>query len=64
MFDKIKYDNEYNQNNYDRFPLMVKKGKKNTLKDYAATLNISLNKLIKLAVTEFVKNHFNDDIDL
>lgn len=34
-FDKVKYDNDYAKNNYDRIPINVPKGKKELIKAYA-----------------------------
>lgn len=34
-FDKIKYDNDYAKNNYDRIILNVPKGEKNKIKEHA-----------------------------
>lgn len=45
-FDKIKYKNEYNKNNYDSLRIVIPKGKKSKLQNYCKSQGISLNKLI------------------
>lgn len=45
-FDKIKYNNEFNKNNYDSLRIVVPKGIKNKLQIYCKRQGISLNKLI------------------
>lgn len=45
-FDKIKYNNEFNKNNYDSLRIVVPKGIKNKLQTYCRQQGISLNKLI------------------
>ena len=34
-FDQIKYQNEYNKQNYDRVTFMIPKGKKDLIKESA-----------------------------
>lgn len=51
-FDKVKYDNEFNKQNYDSILLRVPKGKKAELQDYAKCNDISLSRLIMLALEE------------
>ena len=42
-FNQISYQNQYNKTKYDRIVLMVKKGKKDELKERAKKQGISLN---------------------
>jgi uncharacterized protein (DUF1778 family) len=46
MFDKIKYNNEFNQKNYERIDLRVKKGKKEIIKKAADEQKTSINTYI------------------
>ena len=43
---------KYNAENYDRIELRVNKGKKQTIKDYAASQNMSLNEYVNAAIDE------------
>lgn len=43
---------KYNSENYDRIELRVNKGKKQTIKDYAASQNMSLNEYVNAAIDE------------
>ena len=45
-FDKVKYKNDFNKQNYDRINLMVPKGKKDELKQMAKEAGISVNRKI------------------
>lgn len=45
-YDKIKYNNEFNKNNYDSLRIVVPKGIKSKLQKYCKQQGISLNKLI------------------
>lgn len=45
-YDKIKYNNEFNKNNYDSLRIVVPKGVKPKLQEYCKRQGISLNKLI------------------
>lgn len=47
-FDKVKYDNEYIKNNYDRLTITLPKGKKELYKQKAEKRNMSLTQLITL----------------
>ena len=42
-FDKIKYNNSFNKDAYDRFSLMLPKGKKEIIQKYAKRKNESIN---------------------
>ena len=45
-FDKIKYNNEYKKNNYDRITVLMPKGKKEKLQKYCNSRGISVSGLI------------------
>lgn len=52
-FNKVKYDNDFQKNNYDRINLLVKKGKKEELKAHCRKFGYkSLNDFINKAVNE------------
>lgn len=52
-FNKVKYDNDFQKNNYDRINLLVKKGKKEELKEHCSKFGYkSLNDFINKAVNE------------
>lgn len=54
-FDQVAYQNEYNKNKYDRFSLMLPKGRKAELKALADEQGMSLNELINSILTEALK---------
>lgn len=54
-FDKSKYDVDYQKKNYDRVSLLLPKGKKEELKEFAALQDISVNELIKTAIYKTYK---------
>ena len=43
---------KYNAENYDRIELRVNKGKKQTIKEIAASQNMSLNEYVNAAIDE------------
>ncbi len=45
-FDKNAYINQYKRDNYDRYSLMLPKGSKQLLKEYADNRGESLNAVI------------------
>lgn len=50
-FDKVKYDNAYAKNNYDRIPINVPKGKKELIERHCKSkgyksINAYVNELI------------------
>ena len=49
-FNKIKYNNEYNKQSYDRINLMTTKGKKSEWNEKAKSAGLSLNAYITQAV--------------
>lgn len=46
---------KYNAENYDRIELRVNKGKKQTIKDLAASQNMSLNEYVNAAIDEKIE---------
>lgn len=54
-FNKIAYQNDYNREKYDRFSLMLPKGRKEELKALAAERGMSLNEFINTILTEALK---------
>lgn len=51
-FDKIKYNNSFNKDAYDRFSLMLPKGKKEIIQEYAKRKNESINSFVNRAIDE------------
>lgn len=49
-FDKIKYQNEYISEKYDRINLTMPKGEKAIIKEKASTLGESVNEYINKAI--------------
>lgn len=49
-FDKNKYNQDFNKKNYDRLVMDIPKGKKQELKDFAATQDLSVSELIRRAL--------------
>lgn len=49
---------KYNAENYDRIELRVNKGKKQTIKDHAAAVGMSLNEYVNQAVDEKMERDF------
>lgn len=58
-YDKIKYNNAFNKEKYDRISLMVKSGKKAVIKSKAEELGMKTNEFINKAI-DLVLN--NEDI--
>lgn len=52
-FNKIKYNNEYNKQSYDRINLMTEKGKKSKWTEKAKAAGLSLNAYITRAVDSY-----------
>lgn len=52
-FNKIKYNNEYNKQSYDRINLMTEKGKKSQWAEKAKAAGLSLNAYITRAVDNY-----------
>lgn len=53
-FDKVKYNNKYNKETYDRFSLMLPKGKKEIIQSKAKEHGESLNAYINRAIDELM----------
>lgn len=51
-FDKVKYNNEFNAKAYDRINLVVPKGKKEQIKEYAESKGMSTNAFIVKAIED------------
>lgn len=52
-FNKIKYNNEYNKQSYDRINLVTEKGKKSQWAEKAKAAGLSLNAYITRAVDSY-----------
>ncbi|MCD8051830.1 MAG: hypothetical protein LUE89_09155 [Clostridiales bacterium] len=48
----IKYNNTYNQQNYDRVSLMLPKGQKEAVREHAEAMGESLNAFVNRAIRE------------
>lgn len=44
-FDKVRYDNDFKRQNYDRVTILIPKGKSKVLKDYAKTQGKSVSQV-------------------
>lgn len=53
-FDKIKYNNDFISQNYDRINLTVPKGKKAVIQEYAKSKGESLNSFINKAIDKAI----------
>ena len=51
-FDKVKYNNSFNKESYDRFSLMLPKGKKEIIQEYAKRNGESINAFVNRAIDE------------
>lgn len=51
-YNKTKYNNDFNKNNYDSLRIVTPKGNKEILKDYCKDKGISLNGLVNTLLTE------------
>ena len=63
-FNKIKYNNEFNSNAYDRINLTVKKGNKNKIKEIAELNGGTVNGYIKNAIKKQYKEDAGEEIEL
>ena len=54
---KINSNRQYTKENYDSILFYVPKGERETLKEYAKSRNMSVNKLIQTAWEEYKENH-------
>ena len=54
-FDKIKYNNSFNKEQYDRVSLMLPKGKKDIIKEFAKKKGESTNAFINRAIDEAIQ---------
>ncbi|MDO4295001.1 MAG: ribbon-helix-helix domain-containing protein [bacterium] len=51
-FDQFKYQNEFNKMNYDRVEIIVPKGQKAVIKEFAKAAGQSVSEYISQAVRE------------
>lgn len=51
-FDQMKYQHEYNKENYDRAEIIMPKGKKAIIKEVAKAAGQSLSEYVNQAVDE------------
>lgn len=51
-FNKVSYNNQFNLKTYDRINLVVPKGKKDIIKEYAEANGESVNAFINRAINE------------
>ena len=57
-FNKIKYDNEYIKNNYDRLNIQVPKGQKQVIKEHYIKLGYnSLNEYVNSLIHADIEKH-------
>ena len=52
-FDRIKYNNDFNRQNYDKVTIQIPKGEKEEWKSLAKKMGLSMTELIRRAVAEF-----------
>jgi hypothetical protein len=62
-FDKVKYDNAFKKERYDSVVFEIAKGKRDSLKEYAASQGISVNQLIKYAVEKHTKINLHSPVE-
>ncbi|MCL1995047.1 MAG: hypothetical protein FWG63_02485 [Defluviitaleaceae bacterium] len=60
---QLKAKAKYEKANYDQFRIIVKKGKKETLKAHAATKGESLNGFVNRAIDETITRDNKGDIN-
>lgn len=51
-FDQIKYQNDFNKQNYDRISVLVPKGEKETIRQKAQAEGLSVNRFIYNAIRD------------
>lgn len=62
-FKQIKYNNEFNKNNYDRIPIMIPKGMKEVLQKYAKENGYkSVNNMVIIAIENLTNVKIKDDL--
>lgn len=52
-FDRVKYANEYNKENYDKVTIMIPKGDKEAWKSVAKAQGLSMSEMVRRAVEEY-----------
>lgn len=58
-FNQIKYQNEYNKKNYDRFQFMAPKGTKEVIKEAASSAGQSVSEYILQAIRDRLERDQN-----
>lgn len=56
-FDQIKYQTAYNKEHYDTLGLMLPKGMKSVIKDYAKSAGVSVTKYVVEAIEFYHANN-------
>lgn len=60
-FNKVKYDNNFQKENYDRIVIKVKKGKKKELETHVADFGYkNVSTFIKSAISEKIERDLNN----
>lgn len=54
-FDRIKYNNDFNRQNYDKVTIQIPKGEKAEWKELAEKAGMSMTEMVRRAVAEFSK---------
>ncbi len=54
-YDKVKYNNQYNKETYDRITLLVKKGRKAEIKAAAEKRGESINSFVNRAIDDAIQ---------
>ena len=52
-FDRVKYANEFNKENYDKVTIMIPKGEKEHWKTLAKARGLSMTEMVRRAVEEY-----------
>ena len=62
-YDKVKYNNQYNKETYDRITLLVKKGRKAEIKAVAEKHGESINSFVNRAIEDAIKCQPGDNLE-
>lgn len=52
-FDRIKYNNDFNRQKYDKVTIQIPKGEKDEWKQLAQKTGLSMTEMIRRAVADF-----------
>ena len=52
-FDRIKYNNDFNRQNYDKVTIQIPKGEKEEWKQLAQKAGLSMTEMVRRVVAEF-----------